>query len=339
MKKKRKIWPWIVVALLAAVGAIALLGGKKGSSYTLETAVASFDKIEQNVTATGEVQPVYKVTVGTQVSGIVKNIYVDYNSRVKKGDLLAELDKSVLQEEINIARANLDVVTSQCDLAQKTFDRVKSLYESKAASRQEYEEAEAHLQQAKSQMVQSKATYDNAVTNLRYAEIYSPIDGVVISRKVEEGQTVQGAYSVPDLFVIAKNMTEMKVEANVDEADIGQVQVGQQVRFRVDAYPDDEFSGTVSQIRKEPHTTNNVVAYPVIILADNPDEKLFPGMTATVTIVVRCDSGLVVPYYATLLKPDGEALAALSKQGYTVDTVVADSSACGTKNTVWIKLF
>ena len=321
MKKKRHIWLWVLIGIVALVVVLAVFGRKKVSRYMIDTETVAMGEITQTVTATGVVQPVYKVTVGTQVSGIVKKLYVDYNSRVKKGDLLAELDKSLLQEQVNVNRANMSVATSQRDLAQKDFDRIQALYASKAATQQEFDQAEAQLEQAKNHLVTAKANYDNAVTQLRYAEIYSPIDGIIISKQVEEGQTVQGAYSVPNLFTIAMNMTEMQVEARVDEADIGQVHTGQEVSFKVDAYPDDEFHGTVSQIRMEPQTNNNVVTYVVIINAHNPDEKLFPGMTASVTIVVQHAEGLKIPYYATQINPDADMRASMVREGYTFDTV------------------
>lgn len=332
MKKKRRIWLWVLLALIVAGVCVAVFGGKKGPRYSIEASPAQQDSIVQTVTATGVVQPVYKVVVGTQVSGIVKKLYVDYNSEVKKGQLLAELDKSVLQEEVNVAKANLSMASSQCALTQKNFDRVKTLFDQKAATQQEYDQLEAQLEQDKNQLVTAKAQYTRAATNLRYAEIYSPIDGIVISRQVEEGQTVQGAYSVPDLFTIAKDMKEVQVEAKVDEADIGQVRTGQAVTFKVDAFPGEEFRGSVTQIRKEPQSNNNVVTYVVIIHADNPDEKLFPGMTATVSIVVEQEEGLVVPYYATQLKPTVEQVAALVAEGYAVDTLSGRHDA-----TLWVK--
>lgn len=333
MKKKKHIWLWVLAGIIVIVILLALFGRKKGSRYLIDTETVAMGEIIQTVTATGVVQPVYKVTVGTQVSGIVKKLYVDYNSTVKKGDLLAELDKSLLQEQVNVNRANMSVATSQRDLAQKDYDRIKTLYNKKAATQQEYDQAEAQLEQAKNHLITAKANYDNAVTQLRYAEIYSPIDGIIISKQVEEGQTVQGAYSVPNLFTIAMNMTEMQVEARVDEADIGLVHTGEEVNFKVDAYPDDEFHGVVSQIRMEPQTNNNVVTYVVIINAHNPDEKLFPGMTASVTIVVQRASGLKIPYYATLINPDAEMIASMAHEGYTLDTVERNKE----HNYLWIK--
>lgn len=321
MKKKKRTWLWVLLAIATVILCIVLFGGSHEPHLMLDTAVVSQGSTEQTVTATGEIQPVYKVTVGTQVSGIVKRIYVDYNSTVKKGDLLAELDKSLLQEQLNIARASLSVSTSQRNLAQKNYERAKTLFAQNAATQQEYDMAEAEYEQAQNQLVNAQANYDNALTQLRYAEIHSPIDGIVIKKQVEEGQTVQGAYSVPDLFVIAKNMTEIQVEAKIDEADIGQVRTGQPVSFKVDAFPDDLFTGTVTQIRKEPIVNNSVVTYAVIITAGNPDEKLFPGMTASVTITVQEGSGLVAPYYATEVKPDAPTLHRLRSEGYTIDTL------------------
>lgn len=334
MKKKKRLWLWILLGIVALVVLLAVFGHRKSSRYMIDTETVAMGEITQTVTATGVVQPVYKVTVGTQVSGIVKKLYVDYNSIVKKGDLLAELDKSLLQEQVNVNRANMSVATSQRDLAQKDYDRIKTLYNSKAATQQEYDQAEAQLEQARNHLITAQANYDNAVTQLRYAEIYSPIDGIIISKQVEEGQTVQGAYSVPNLFTIAMNMTEMQVEARVDEADIGQVRTGQEVHFKVDAYPDDEFHGIVSQIRMEPQTNNNVVTYVVIINAHNPDEKLFPGMTASVTIVVQRASGLVIPYYSTQITTDPRMIASMTREGYTFDTL---SKRDDGHSYVWLK--
>lgn len=331
-KKKKRRWLWIVPAIIIVIVAVSLLGRKRPGSYEINSVAVATEQLSETVTATGVVQPVYKVTVGTQVSGIVKRLYVDYNSRVKQGQLLAELDKSLLQENVKLNRANLSVATSQKNLAEKDFERVKLLFAQRAATQEEYDQTEARLEQAANQLVTAKANYDNAQTELRYAEIHSPIDGVVISKQVEEGQTVQGAYSVPNLFTIAKNLTEIQVEAKVDEADIGQVRDRQQVSFKVDAYPGEEFHGTVDQIRMEPQMNNNVVTYIVIIKAENPDEKLFPGMTASVSINVKSDTGLCLPIYATQLSPDEATLADLRRQGYTIDT-----AHDGAATHVWLK--
>ena len=330
-KNKRRRWLWIIPIVVILIIVVSTLGKKRTGGFEINSMPVVEEQLSETVTATGVVQPVYKVTVGTQVSGIVKKIYVDYNSSVKQGQLLAELDKSLLQENVNLNRANLSVATSQKNLAQKDFERVKQLFAQKASTQEEYDQAEARLEQATNQLETAKANYDNALTQLRYAEIHSPIDGVVISKQVEEGQTVQGAYSVPNLFTIAKNLTEIQVEAKVDEADIGLVHDSQSVTFKVDAYPGEEFHGTVSQIRMEPQTNNNVVTYVVIITASNPDEKLFPGMTASVSIIVKSDTGLCLPLYATQLQPDEATIADLVRQGYTLDT------AAGKNPCVWLK--
>ena len=330
-KNKRRRWLWIIPIVVILIIVVSTLGKKRTGGFEINSVPVAEEQLSETVTATGVVQPVYKVTVGTQVSGIVKKIYVDYNSSVKQGQLLAELDKSLLQENVNLNRANLSVATSQKNLAQKDFERVKQLFAQKASTQEEYDQAEARLEQATNQLETAKANYDNALTQLRYAEIHAPIDGVVISKQVEEGQTVQGAYSVPNLFTIAKNLTEIQVEAKVDEADIGLVHDSQSVTFKVDAYPGEEFHGTVSQIRMEPQTNNNVVTYVVIITASNPDEKLFPGMTASVSIIVKSDTGLCLPLYATQLQPDEATIADLVRQGYTLDTT-AGKNPC-----VWLK--
>ena len=319
MKKKTRIWIIVGIVAVAAVVVIALL------SRSTEVAVVNSDpcaegSIENTVTATGEIQPVYKVEVGTQVSGIVEKLYVDYNSEVKKGQLLAELDKSLLLEQVKQAQASLSTTTSNRNLMQKNYDRVKTLYEQKAATQEEYDQAETNLEQAKNQLITAQSDYDRARTNLKYAEIYSPIDGVILSKAVEEGQTVASSFSTPTLFTIANNLTDMQVEADVDEADIGMVKKGQRVRFTVDAFPSDVFYGTVRQIRLEPTVTSNVVTYTVIIDAPNEAGKLYPGMTANITIMVEEEQGILVPLEATLLTIAPEMQEFLQKQGYQVES-------------------
>ena len=331
-KKNKRRWLWAIPVVIVLASIVFKMSHKKADTYQVNTEAVAIGQLVESVTATGVIQPVYKVTVGTQVSGIVKKIHVDYNSRVRQGQLLAELDKSILQENVNLNRASLSVATSQKNLAQKDFERVRQLFAQRASTQEEYDQAEARLEQAANQLLTAQANYDNALTELRYAEIYSPIDGVVISKQVEEGQTVQGAYSVPNLFTIAKNLTEIQVEAKVDEADIGRVRTGQAVTFKVDAFPGEEFRGAVSQIRMEPQISNNVVTYVVIITANNPDEKLFPGMTAAVTVIVSSADGICIPLYATQLQPEPAVIAALQRQGYTIDTSGDTTGTC-----VWIK--
>lgn len=340
MKKKKWIW---IILLIAAVVLIVILCRRDNYTTQVSTHVARQGTIETTITATGEIQPVNKVTVGTQVSGIVERLYVDYNSEVVKGQLLAELDKSTLQEQVKQSQANYSTAQSSLQLSQKAFDRTKNLYEKKAATQEEYDQAENTLMQARNQMVSAKSNYDNALTNLKYAEIYSPINGVVINKEVEEGQTVAASFSTPTLFTIANDLTQMQVEADVDEADIGQVKVGQAVRFTVDAFPRDTFGGTVRQIRLEPTVTNNVVTYTVIIDAPNPDNKLYPGMTANVNIIVRSETGILIPYEALYYHIEEEQLQWLRDEGYTFDrpnTPSADASTPKTgmkpSDNIWI---
>lgn len=321
MRKKKKIGIIVVAVVLVILVLFAVVG--KGTKMNTEVAAerVSQGTVETNITATGVVQPVYKVDVGTQVSGIVKNIYVDFNSAVRKGDLLAELDKSTLLEQVKQSQASLNSANSNKQLAQKSFDRVKTLLENHAATQEEYDQAETQLQQANNQWLTASSNYENARTNLKYAEIYSPIDGVILNKAVEEGQTVASSFSTPTLFTIANDLTQMQVKADVDEADIGRVRVGQQVKFSVDAFPNDSFTGTVKQIRLEPTVTSNVVTYKVIIDAPNPESKLYPGMTANVSIIVDQQQGLVFPVEALYFDPDPSAFMMLKKAGYKVETL------------------
>lgn len=269
-KTKKRIVIWsIVAAVIIALIIFLMVGKSKMPVVTLETQPARTDSIEITITATGEIQPVYKVQVGTQVSGIVEKLYVDYNSVVKKGDLLAELDRSTLSEQVNQAQAMVSNAESTLQLAKQNYDRIKALYDNKAATQASYEEASNQYTQARNQLTTAKSDLQRAQVNLSYSRIYSPIDGVVLSKSVEQGQTVASSFNTPTIFTIANDLTKMQVEADVDEADIGQVKVGQPVTFTVDAFPDDVFTGTVKQIRLEPTETQNVITYTVIIDAPN----------------------------------------------------------------------
>lgn len=317
MKKKTKIWI-AVAAVVVAVVVMAMILMRPKAMLVVSSDASEQGVIENAITATGEIQPVYKVDVGTQVSGIVEKLYVDYNSEVKKGQLLAELDKSTLNEQVKQSKASLSTAQSNKLLAQKNFDRIAALYEKKAATQEEYDQADTQLQQAKNQLITAQSNYENALTNLKYAEIYSPIDGIVLSKSVEEGQTVASAFSTPTIFTIAKNLVDMQVEADVDEADIGVVHEGQEVVFMVDAFPNDQFVGNVHQIRLVPTVTSNVVTYQVIIDAPNPDGKLYPGMTANISILTAKDTGVLVTMEATELDIDPGMESNLVKKGYTV---------------------
>ena len=341
-KKRLIIWG-IVGAILILLVIFMMMGKGKGGFVMLETDAARTDSIEITVTATGEIQPVYKVEVGTQVSGIVEKLYVDYNSHVKKGDLLAELDRSTLQEQVNQAQANLSNAQSTLTLSEQNYQRIKALYDNKAATQASFEEASNQYIQAKNQVTTAKSDLQRAQVNLSYSRIYSPIDGIVLSKSVEQGQTVASSFSTPTIFTIANNLQQMQVEANVDEADIGQVKEGQTVTFTVDAYPNDVFTGTVKQIRLEPKVTSNVVTYTVIIDAPNPEEKLMPGMTASVSIIIEKETGVTVPMESLYLTLKEETIQMLSKHGMTFNSLfkneeeLTNSLKDITKKSIWVK--
>ena len=315
MKKKRKIWFVILGIIAVAVAIMMIVKATKSANKELviRTHVVGEYTVENTVTATGTIEPVETVEVGTQVSGKVEKIYVDFNDVVKKGQLMAELDKQTLNQSLSRAKASLTSSESQLNYAKLTFERTKQLYEANAATLAAYQDAQNTYTQAQMSKKNAQAAYDQALVDLGYAEIYSPIDGIVLDRAVEVGQTVAASFSTPTLFTLANDLTKMQVEADVDEADIGQVKEGQKVTFTVDAYMDDVFDGTVNQIRMKPTTTSNVVTYTVIIDAPNPDQKLFPGMTASVTIVTEQQTGLAVPAEAFNFTPDEAVLKAIRK--------------------------
>lgn len=327
MKKLRisKIWIAVVVIVIVAVAAWAMSGGKKEEDINFKEEKVALKTLQNSVTATGTIEAVTSVTVGTQVSGIVNKLYVDYNSQVKKGQVIAELDKTNLLSELNTAKANLASAQSSLNYQAANMERYKTLYKKGLVSADEYENALLTYRQAKEQVASSKENVQRAQTNLGYATITSPIDGTVISKSVEEGQTVAASFNTPELFTIAKDLTNMQVVANVDEADIGGVKEGNRVTFTVDAYPDDTFEGTVKQVRLEATTTNNVVTYEVVISASNADLKLKPGLTANVTIYTQERSGvLAVANKALRFTPTKETVGK--------DMKIVD---CKGKNKVW----
>lgn len=340
MKKRKKIILISVTAIIGlAVGLYFFLNyGSK--SVVFKTTTIQNKTVEVTVTATGYVQPVDKLEVGTQVSGVIQKIYVNYNSHVKKGQLIAELDKSTLNERLSQAQASLKSSESALTYAQKNYDRVKQLYEAKAATEVSYEETLNALIQAQTSLTNAKANLHEAKVNLSYAEIYSPIDGVVLDCSVKEGQTVAASFSTPTLFTIAKDLKKMQVEANIDEADIGQVKIGQKVKFTVDAYADNLFEGTVNEIRLQPTVTSNVVTYTVIISAPNLEEKLFPGMTASITIVTNSETGHVVTLEALNFDPSQEVMNRLNKpEKIGTGRAIASqkNGSIKTAKKVWIK--
>lgn len=297
MKKRRNLIIWGVVIAVVAVGSLLLLRGNK-SEFVFNTSRVHKGDVEITVMATGYIQPVEEIEVGTQVSGVIEKIYVDYNSHVKAGQLLAELDRSTLEEKLSQANASLASAQSDLTYAEQNYNRVKQLHDVKAATDVSMEEAVNRLAQAKTALENAKANANQAKVNRDYAFIYSPINGVILDRQVNVGQTVAASFNTPTLFTIAEDLTKMQVEVDVDEADIGNIKVGQAALFTVDAYNDDVFEGTVRQIRLQPTVTNNVVTYTVIVEAPNPEEKLFPGMTANITIKINSESGLLVPMEA-----------------------------------------
>ena len=314
---KNKKTKWLIalgVIVAIIIGTIIVRSTKSAKKeLVIRTHVVAEYTLENTVTATGTIEPVETVEVGTQVSGKVEKIYVDFNDVVKKGELLAELDKLTLNQNVSRARASLTSAESQLNYAKLTYDRTKQLYESNAATLASYQEAQNSYTQAQMSKRNAQAAYDQALVDLSYAEIYSPIDGVVLDRAVEVGQTVAASFSTPTLFTLANDLTKMQVEAAVDEADIGQVKIGQRVNFTVDAYTYETFEGSVNQIRMKSTTTSNVVKYTVIISAPNPDLKLFPGMTANVTIITQEETGLAVPAEAFNFTPDEQVLKAIRK--------------------------
>ena len=324
MNKKKAL----VIAAVAAIVALAvwlLSGGKKEEKITFDTAAVAPANIMNSITATGTIEPVTSVTVGTQVSGIVSKLFVDYNSVVKKGQVIAELDKTNLMSQLNTAKTQLATAQSQLNYQTANYKRYKTLFEKGLVAADDFDNAKLSYTQAKEQVVSAKEEVQRAQTNLGYATITSPIDGVVLSKSVEEGQTVAASFSTPELFTIAQDLTNMQVVADVDEADIGDVKEGERVTFTVDAYPDDTFEGEVKQVRQEATTTNNVVTYEVVISAPNADLKLKPGLTANVTIYTAERKGVLsVPSKALRFIPQKETVGKMK----IVDVANA-------KNKVW----
>ena len=322
---KKKTLVIVAVAAIAALAVWLLSGGKKEEKITFDTAAVAPANIMNSITATGTIEPVTSVTVGTQVSGIVSKLFVDYNSVVKKGQVIAELDKTNLMSQLNTAKTQLATAQSQLNYQTVNYKRYKTLFEKGLVAADDFDNAKLSYTQAKEQVASAKEEVQRAQTNLGYATITSPIDGVVLSKSVEEGQTVAASFSTPELFTIAQDLTNMQVVADVDEADIGDVKEGERVTFTVDAYPDDTFEGEVKQVRQEATTTNNVVTYEVVISAPNADLKLKPGLTANVTIYTAERKGVLsVPSKALRFTPQKETVGKMK----IVDVANA-------KNKVW----
>ena len=298
LKLRRSAIALLLIALLSCRGT-----GGKDLQYRTEK--VDRGPITMTVTATGTLSAVTTVAVGSQVSGVISRLYADFNSRVKKGQMLAELDPTPFEAQVQQVRANL--TKAQVDAANYkiTLDRQERLLKAGLASQADYDGAKAQYDGARAQVQQTTASLSQATTNLKYTKIVSPIDGVVVDRQYDVGQTVAASFQAPTLFSIAQDLTKMQVQADVDQSDIGRVQNGEPVRFTVDAYPDEEFRGRISQIRLNATVTQNVVTYPVIIEVPNPDEKLRPKMTANVTIdVAHVRDVLRIPNSALRFKPE-----------------------------------
>jgi HlyD family secretion protein len=310
MKKFRTL---IIILILALAGTAYWYFRirKEDAPVILQTEQPRYGYISKSVTATGTIQPVDTVTIGSQVSGTIKAIYTDFNARVKKGQLIAELDKSLFEAQVNQFKANLDVARASLAYQKSTFDRQTLLFNTGAISKADFENSQNQYLGAKASVESVQAQLDAAIKNLSYASIYSPVDGVVMTRNVSVGQTVAASFNTPTLFIIAKDITKMQVQAAVSEADIGDVRVGLRASFTVDAYPDISFTGTVNQIRLQPVVSANVVTYSTIITAPNQDLKLKPGMTANIFIFTKeVDSAMLLSVKALKFRPD----SSMSKQ-------------------------
>jgi len=309
MKNRKIIIISVVSIVVIAFGFFFLKKGSPKDAFQLETTKMSSNKITTTVTATGTIDPITEITVGTQVSGIISKIYVDYNSVVKKGQILAELDKTNLQSDYNSQLLNLNSSKTQYNFQKKNFIRSKELHDKNLISDIDFETAKYNYELAESTYKLNQTNLRKAQTNLDYATIHSPIDGVIVSRAVEQGQTVAASFSTPTLFDIAQDLTKMQVVANVDEADIGNVKKGQRVTFTVDAFPNDQFSGKVTQVRLKSTVTSNVVTYQVVVNTPNLDLKLKPGLTANITIyTVEKNDIQTLPNKVFNYKPDMESL-------------------------------
>ncbi|HEY2722314.1 MAG TPA: efflux RND transporter periplasmic adaptor subunit [Chitinophagaceae bacterium] len=301
--KKRIIW--ILIVLIVAAAVVVWIVKRRATELVLSTEKPHYGYIANAVTSTGTIQPVDTVAVGTQESGTISHVYADFNSKVKKGQLLAELDKTILNAQVQQIIGSLQQVQSQESYAQSNFNRQTQLYNAGAISKADLETAENTYKVAQANVKSTQSQLDAAQKNLSLASIYSPIDGTILSRNVSEGQTVAASFNTPTLFSIAKDLTQMQVRAAVDEADIGNVQYGQRVTFTVDAFPDDVFDGTLQEVRLQPVVSSNVVTYTTIINAPNQQLKLKPGMTANISIYTKEDSNaLVISARATKFKPD-----------------------------------
>jgi HlyD family secretion protein len=316
--KTRKMITLTGLVAMAAIMFYVISSCNRGSKgYNLGTATVKKGSIINTITATGTIEADTTVLIGTQVSGVISKIYVDFNSVVKKGQLLAVLDTTPLQTQVRQAQASLDQAKGEVEYQKATYERYQALLDKKLIAQADYDQVKYNYSTALANLKTAQAGYTKALVNLSYATIVSPIKGVILNRAVDQGQTVAASFSTPNLFTIANDLTQMHVEADVDEADIGQVRQGQPVDFTVDAYPTETFKGDVRQVRLQPTVTSNVVTYTVIVNAPNPEKKLMPGMTANITVLVqKIDSVLVVPGRAMRFTPDAAFMAEYMKANF-----------------------
>jgi len=338
MKNKKRIILGSLASVILAILVYSFITDDNSAVIEAKTIAAKKGNVTTMVTATGTIEPITQVEVGTQVSGVVEKIFVDYNSEVKEGQLIAELDKTNLMATLAQTQSTYDNAVNQRNYTKTIYDRQKILYDSQVISKSDFDDASYNYETAKGTVTQRLSDLQKAKTNLSYADIYSPIDGVVLSRAIDEGQTVAASFSTPTLFTIAKDLKEMQVEADVDEADIGQVKEGQRVSFTVDAYLGEEFDGVVTQVRLNPTVTSNVVTYTVVIKADNPDLKLKPGLTATISIyTMELKDVLTAEAKAINFKPTRPELAAYNDQNnFTAEPSKDRTADRGNGSVVWV---
>jgi len=334
MNKKKIIIIATASVIVLAIAAFFLFKSSPKDSIHLETTSLTTGKISSSITATGTLEAIIEVTVGTQVSGKISKIYVDYNSVVKKGEVLAEIDKTSLQIEYNTQALTVQSSKVEYEYQMKNYERAKDLHGKNLISETDFETVKYAYEKAQSTYKQNMSNLERAKTNLNYCTIYSPIDGVILSRAVEEGQTVAASFSTPTMFIIAQDLTKMQVVANVDEADIGNVKVNQRVSFTVDAYPTDVFEGKVTQVRLNPTTSSNVVTYEVIVNAPNPDLKLKPGLTANIIVYTLEKNDIqILPNKALNFIPD---TISLTQNGFMLESGSSKATASHQKN-IWIQ--
>jgi len=350
--KKKLLYIGSAVVLVAVGFFVYTSFGSTEKTVSFETAKIGKGSISNTITATGTLEAIKTVEVGTQVSGVIEKILVDFNSQVKKGQLLAQLDETPLMAQLEQSKSTVDQSNAEVKYQKATYDRYKVLVEKKLIAQSDFDLAEYNYNKALATLSNAKSMYDKNKINLSYARIYSPIDGIIIERAVDEGQTVAASFSTPTLFTIANDLTQMRVEAKVDEADIGKVSNGQRVEFTVDAYPLRKFNGEVTEIRLKPVSSANVITYTVVINAPNPDKTLMPGMTANASFFVteRKDI-LVVPSKAVQFTPDEATMATYNQKaagGNTQMQKPTQNQAMGeaapknqqtesAEKTVWIK--